>query len=349
MATEKISIIDVDEAQAGWDYSTLDEWEDDFGSSGGVTDDDLVSNDEIAVAECCASSGGDDTTLATIDGWKTDATRYIEIRLHSSETNTGVWNDANYVLSYTNSELGLYTRDEYVRILNIQFEVTQSGSSEATGISAKDIAGSPGEIRIGYCIFKGVCSGTGSARAMRLNDGDIAFKIYNNVIYGFYILNDSGFAGIWADDSSTCDIWNNTINDCYYGIKRDAGTVNVTNNLIFECTDDLSGTFNTITYNATDDDHTGDGAGNFQITQTDDDYAALVIDADGGDYNVTDDSSELYNTCNGDPSGGLYADDIIGTARDGNWDIGAFELVVVGGLSMPVAMHHYTKNIASGR
>ena len=80
--------------------------------------------------------------------------------------------------------------------------------------------------------------------------------------------------------------------NCTRGISRAAGTVDLINNAIFNCDDDLVGTFNSIVYCATDDDHSGDSATNVQISQSADDWAALVTDAAGNDFSVTDVSSE---------------------------------------------------------
>ena len=86
---------------------------------------------------------------------------------------------------------------------------------------------------------------------------------------------------------------------------------------------------NTFTNNATEQG-AGEGTDGVAITQTADNYAALVVDAAGGDFSITDTSSELYNA---GTNTGAPPDDIIGILRpqDTTVDIGAFEFPVDGG------------------
>jgi hypothetical protein len=99
------------------------------------------------------------------------------------------------------------------------------------------------------------------------------------------------------------------------------------NTAVFGNANDISGTI-TLNFCATEDGDDSGNNGNITITQTADDYAALVVDAAGGDFNITDNSSELYDAGTADIF--VEDDDIIGTARPQGaaWDIGAFELVV---------------------
>lgn len=326
MASTITKVIDPDNG-GGTDYTSLDAWED---ALGGTTDGDLVTNDEIALAQCRASGGTDDTTSVNISGWTTDATRYIKVELHSDETNTGIWNANNYTIAITHAKC-IEISEDYVRIDGIQTQSTQTDAdNNATGIWVW-AAGASNEIWVSNCIIKGVCSGTKTGWGILANDSDTILKIWNCVIDGFYISADTGFSGIYALACTSVDIWNCTIHNCTIGVNRGAGTCTVVNSLIFKCDNDFNGTI-TMTYCASDDDHTGDSVTNFVITQTADDYAALVIDATGGDFRVTDGSSELVGTGTDDPGGATQDNvDIAGTARSSTWDIGAFEYGVVVG------------------
>ena len=102
---------------------------------------------------------------------------------------------------------------------------------------------------------------------------------------------------------------------------------------------DNSGNLTAPNYCASDD---GDGTNAVTITQSASNYAALVTDAPAGDFTITNSGSELYHAGT-DLS---LSTDIIGQEWDASTpSIGAFELIV-SGVSIPVFMHHYTKNLA---
>ena len=163
MPSESKKTIDPDNG-GGTDYLSLDAWEDDLGGTSG----NLPALDIIAVAECRASSGGNDTAKVIIGGWTTDSTRYIEVRLHPDEQNTGIWNTNNYTHAITEtgpfSEVGIYIQENYVRFYDIQFESIKSGGDSFYHFAWNFITSSNLSI-INDCIFKGVCSGTGSCHA----------------------------------------------------------------------------------------------------------------------------------------------------------------------------------------
>lgn len=331
-------IVDPDNG-GGTHYTSLDAWEDNLG---GTTTGHLPNDDQIAQAQCRSSGGTDDTTAVVITGWTTDATRYIEITGEvgiGDFPSDGIFDGTKYNLALTDATI-LAVDEDYVRIRKIQFLATQTGANVAIAIS---IAGqNAGNLTIiDSCIIKGACSGTGAAQGVRVNDTDTIVTIYNTIVDGFFISSDTAFRGLDFRNSTTVNVYNCTVNNCTRGISRaTSGTVNAINYLVFECEDDFSGTI-TMTYCASDDDHTGDSATNFVITQSADDYAALVTDADGGDYSVTDASSELYQTGNGATPKGTFTDDIIDTTRDAvdlNWDIGAYELIAAAAPSGQVIM-----------
>ena len=77
MATTVTKIVDPDNG-TGTDYTSLSAWE-------AGMQKDLVSADEISVAKCRCTGGTADTTAFSINGWTTDATRYIKIWTDPSE------------------------------------------------------------------------------------------------------------------------------------------------------------------------------------------------------------------------------------------------------------------------
>ncbi len=288
-------------------------------------------SDEIFVVNCRSSAGGDDTTTFRFDGFTVDATAYLIITGDAADggdfPTDGIWDETKYI-HHNNDSVGtsIECREDYIHWDKIQFKVTETSTNIRNGLVFNVITAVNNDVRISNCIFKGICSGTGAAYGLYPTDTDLIIKIWNTIITGFFISADTDFRGIELM-CSTADTDNCTVYNCTRGINRSGGTVNLINCAIFNNDDDVAGTFNSITYSALDDAQAG--TGNIQISQSADDWAALVVDAAGDDFHVTDASSELYNTGNGATPKALFTDDIIGTTRgpaDLDWDIGAFEL-----------------------
>ena len=102
MASEDISTI---KPGGGGDYSSLEAWE-------AAEQTDLVSADTIAVAECY--DGGNclaDASNFTINGWTTDATRYICIRAASAyaHSSTGTLDTSSAYMQSSGSRTAIIT------------------------------------------------------------------------------------------------------------------------------------------------------------------------------------------------------------------------------------------------
>src|SRR3972149_2689414 len=105
---------------SGGDYTSLSAWE-------AGMQKDLVTADEISVAECYSMS---DTTAVSIDGWTTDATRYIKIYTPISERHDGKWNINKYRLIASADWTGALTVvEDYVYVDGLQIEQTASGAN----------------------------------------------------------------------------------------------------------------------------------------------------------------------------------------------------------------------------
>ena len=283
----------------------------------------------------CKSSGGSaDTSTTVFSNWTTDSTHYIKVQGGYAAGETGTpgtpENPSTYSTSYYHLEVTdadiLEIDVDYMRVDKVLIKATITGVGSCFYVNTTN---ADNDIRISNCIAYGDCTGNGSGRGIYINESQSVVYIWNSIVYGFYSVsngNDNGFVGIYLANTSSTDIWNCTLNDNRQGIYQSNGTVTADNCLIFETTRinyDLNGTI-TASYCATDDSEAG--TGNFVITQTDDDYAALVVDADGRDYDVTNASSELYGTGTDDPGGAIQDDtDIDGIARSTTWDVGAFE------------------------
>lgn len=139
---------------SGGDYTSLAAAE--AGEQG-----DLTSLDWQLDIECYASAAGDSTQV-TINGWTTDATRYIRIVCPAGERHAGTWNTGKYYMEGDIGAGGLifiledYTRVEYLQIRNTK----ASPTSDQDGSYA-------GALHLFYdgCIVRGGHKGIHSAQA----------------------------------------------------------------------------------------------------------------------------------------------------------------------------------------
>lgn len=318
-------VVDPDNG-GGTDYTSLNAWEDAFGghTSG---DGDLVGDDERAVALCRSSSGGDDELECVVGGWAdVDDPRLPVIRGTDFPTD-GVWDETKYIIHCNDDTKTAinWNAVDYGRVENIQIKVTMTAATKRYGIYCENITG--GLHTIDSCFIKGVISGSEPAYALYTADPDSNWNVFNNIVTNFINGADSDFIGIRT--SGDMNLFNNTVYDCYYGIRRSAGTTVLINCAVFNCTDDLDGAM-TVTYTGTEDAAHA-GAGNFQITQGDP-WTDLVTNPAADNFSVKDASSELYQTGNGATPKALFTDDIIGVTRpqapgsvDLDWDVGAYE------------------------
>ena len=118
-ATESIRIIRQDCTGYSNCYTSLSAWE-------AAENRNLTVTNEIAVARIEGTWTNPDTTAVTIDGWTTDATRYIRIYTAPEARHVGVWSDAKYRLS--NSGRAIYNVEPYVKIDGIQIDNKTSTS-----------------------------------------------------------------------------------------------------------------------------------------------------------------------------------------------------------------------------
>jgi len=286
-------------------------------------DGDLVTNNEIMRFLCRNSGGSADSTTA-FSGWTTGENNYLDIQVDDAYKHTGVWDDAKYRIEADNGT-GIFIAEDYVRVDGVQVQITTSGAGDGYGIFASwNQLNASNDLRVSNCFVKGVCSGTGVTHGISASDTEPNWTIWNTVLTGFISGADYQHAGMY--NSGSMDLYNVTSYNNRNGLQENGdGSYNLTNGLIFGNTNDIVGTWTSITYSAGDDADFSSGTGNFQITQVTDTYADLVTDAANGDFSITSVSSELYGTGTDDPGSGLYSDDVSGTARSSTWDIGGFE------------------------
>ena len=334
MASEVVKIVDPDNG-GGTDYTSLDAWED---ALGGTTTGHLPNDDQIAVAECRSSSGTDDTTAVFVDGWTTDATRYIRITGAGTDGDfpaDGIYDGTKYVLHNNDSDgTILNIAEDYVRIRKLQVLVTETSTNSRRGITIGALTAANNLVIIDSCIIKGACSGTGAASGVFTDNTNNIIQIYNTIICGFFISADTGFRGIDGRGAATLDVWNCTVygNSIGIGEFTIGGTLTAKNCAVGNNDDDFSGTI-TMDYIVSDDDHSGDCANYHAFPTNGAGDWSLDFATPGSDFTLLATAANLID----DGLADLFTedDDIIDTARPQGaaWDIGAFEHTVIGSVS----------------
>lgn len=331
MAATVTKVVDPDNG-GGTDYISLDAWED---ALGGTTTGHLPNDDQIAQAQCRSSSGTDDTAAVSINGWTTDATRYIEVTGEDGVgdfPSDGIYDNTKYVLHNNDSDVSFCIIDEdYVRFRKIQVLVTETVANSRRGFSIANQTDGANLILIDSCIIKGAVSGTGAGIGVRIAGTYTNITIYNTLIYDFYISADTAFRGISNTNSNATNIYNCTIYNCTQGINEVAGTVTAKNCAVGNCDDDFVGAV-TMDYIVSDDDHGGDCANYHAFPTNGAGDWSLDFTTPGSNFTLLATAANLID----DGVADLFTedDDIIDTARPQGaaWDIGAFELIVAAGI-----------------
>lgn len=289
--------------------------------------DDLYDADITATASVVIHcKGATDDGAVAILGWVTDATHTITIKVDQADRHAGVYDDSKYQIACTDNANGcLAIVEDYVFIDGVQIGATTTGTNYGITISSQNAAN---DIRISNSlIIAKSMSGTGASAGINVGDADAIVKTWNNVTYGFISGADSGFRG-YQVTAGTLASYNDTISGNYSGVFQSAGTVTVTNCLIFNNTDDLTGTI-TADYCATDDDDDRDTNGQDlnenaggEWTANTPNYATnnFALGASGVSVaHGTDDPGAAVQE-NNDIRGSSYP-------RSSVWDIGAFEYI----------------------
>lgn len=301
-------------------YQSQNQWE-----AAEQTDLDTANNTHTV--HCNRTNGGGiDQLRCLILGWTMSATDFLTIIADDFPAD-GIYDNTKYLLENNDDQSdAMNIREDYVRVVNLQILVTATTGTKK-GIVIEQV-GVANDVRIDSCFIKGTCSGTGVGYGIQVNDNSLTAIIFNTVVTGFRSGADTQFAGIINGSCVNLYVYNCTLYNNYYGVRdAGAGTVTVINCALFNNTDDNAAC--TLDYCGTEQG-AGEGTNGFTITQTADNYAALVVDAAGDDFDYTDESSELFETGNGATPKGTFTDDIIGTERPGvdlDWCVGAYDNV----------------------
>lgn len=142
---------------SGGDYTSLSAAE--AGEQG-----DLVTLDRQVTIECYAM---EDTASVLIDGWVTDATRYIRITVPISERHDGKRNGTKYRLhAPTNFSYTLRVLEDYCRFEGLQVKNTASNHEGAVLVQANNV-------RLSDCLaYDGALVASGSRMGFNVNIGN---------------------------------------------------------------------------------------------------------------------------------------------------------------------------------
>lgn len=276
--------------------------------------------DEIHVAECYAF---EDTAKATINGWTTDATRYIKIYTPTAERHDGKWDTSAYRLSLvSDSSYVLLIYEDYARVEGLQL---YQESATAAGVFFLNTGG--GEIQVSYNILRGTPATT-TGRYM-LGSGGVGpngtIKIWNNLFYN----GRNGIFHNFGDSGNTYIVYNNTLVDVeVYGIRITDSVGDVTlylkNNLV-QGTDtnyNVTSFTSLTTANNLSEDTTSPDASYRSKVVTFENEGADDFHLGSGDTEAKNNGVDL--SADGQLA---FSDDIDGDTRSAPWDIGADEYV----------------------
>lgn len=294
------------------DYSTLQAWED-------ASPANLVTADEIWRGECQNQTFSSTTTLLTIAGSTSDATRYKELTTASGASFRDHASKATNALTYNaslgaaidltgNYQAGVVVTENYTRISNLMIR----GASADTSIPLSHGALNG---RLDNCIIdnRSTSTAVGAATAI-VCSGD------NNVL-----IRRRAAVNVAAVSGSLAATWKNWTlmlpNDFSASsqlIRATYGTLTLINCAAFNCTDPASGG---ATINKT----------NCYTDATATGWTTAAFDASTGSgfENITSASLDLRirstSSLKDAGSASGASTDIIGTSRTGSFDVGAWE------------------------
>lgn len=291
---------------SGGDYSSLSSAE--AGEQG-----DLVSLDRQLDIECYSMS---DTAAVTVNGWTTDATRYVRIFTPSAERHDGKWNTSKYRLELNAAYVAPLTLNEaYTRVEGLQ--IKQTGVSGATVQMCDE------------CVLDACIVWSSSSTSGGLNTANVAAaaacRLQNSVVMGA-----GGSTGVsggynramnadnctisgWANGYSVSGAGGSAARNCYSG--NNTGSDYSGGTLTTCASEDLTGTsgLRSIAYSTANFVSVTGGSEDFHLVS-----GSALIDV-GTDLSAT------------------FTTDIDGATRSGTWDIGADEYAGAAATKAPPA------------
>ncbi len=326
---------------SGGDYTSLSAWE--AGQQA-----DIVAADQIQQAECYALV---DTTEFTIDGWTTDATRYIRIFAATGEGHSGYWDTAKFLFR-SSGVLGVNIEENFVRFEGLQFEHTDANTA-TDGVRFGSTMSSTSEVRFSKCLFKMIQSGGSGTGALVYGFPGVAggalVRFYNCVFWDAFNTDFPTSTipkGAVRNEFTRMELYNCTIYNSVWGINSQVSGAFTTKavNCLSYCDEkaaaftDFNGTFTSSNFNASTD-ATAPGA-NSIINQANTDIDFESETETNAAFLAILTTSTCVGAGTNDPLSGVYSDDIRGQTRTSTWDIGADEFVAAAPERVPQSRHY---------
>lgn len=313
-------------------YATVSEWE-------SAEQTDLVSAGDY---HHVFLDGGESLEQLVVAGWTTnDTDNYIIIEVAANSRSDGTFG-SGFRLKTTAGGAQVYQMQQ-AGTITIGLECVGTGNN-VDGCRYSTTGG----IFL-FCLFQGAAA-NGAGYSSSDNDGGMLFGC---------LVADTG-DGLFAGNADAIKLFNNTAINCGVGIERQgtSGTAaTIANNAVFgSATNDyvVPQSLAAASRNNASEDLTAVGSSPLTGLVSGD-----FTNIGAGDYSIPDNSSALYNA-GADISSDVSAfdrtdftiplEDIIGTARPqgGDWDIGAFELIVSSGITITGATANYNYSGITG-
>lgn len=299
---------------AGGDYTSLSAAE-----SGEQAD--LVSLDRQLNIECYAMV---DTAAVTIDGWTTDATRYINIYAPEAEGHSGIFTTSKYVHQVSTTFTSSFViSEDYVRLTRLQIDQGHLGSTDrASGVFVTGTAAAASsDIILDSCIVRS-CGRNSSTGGIFGGSGKVT--VYNSIVYGC----STGLRCTFNTSACTMDCYNVTAcTSANYAYHRDGGTMTLTNCYSGNSTTaDYSGTITRTSCAHSSSINTFPGSTRLLAHST---ANFVSVTAGSEDYHLVE--TALLRGMGTDLSATFTVDIDGDTRSDGAWDIGADEYAAAGG------------------
>jgi len=273
---------------------------------------DLVSAGD-SIEFVCTGTAADTSTTLFSTGWVTSSTSTVTVRPNATDLNTtGIYDTSKYRIETSAGyviNIRMISPCSHAEIKNIQSKV---GGSQAICISVK--GGSGSYLVYGCFVFDGAGAST---RGIEFGAVGTDFVIVNNVAYDF---PSRGISNTTYSGSGSRAIYNNTVDGCGVGLRWQSGsaTPRAFNNLLTNNTTDYASIGGVTTDNNVTSDGTGPDAGHINKTIT-------YVNAAGKDFQTSDADIVGLGTDLSADATFPFSTDILGVARGGSWDIGAFQ------------------------
>jgi hypothetical protein len=288
----------------------------------------LTTTDEQITFKCQSTNGNEDTAQVVVDGYTTDATRYIKIWTDPSESyrHTGKWGDTKYRINYSLTASGQYAfqvKENYTQVIGLQITMTK-GVYYGHGVSLLYPANS-------ILFDSNIVKGNGYNYYNGIVGADYGKSIIsNNISYGWLGSGTNGYGFTpGADNSSKYNyFYNNTSFANGRGFMAGANrySVLINNIAMSNATDYTAYTFGAASdYNASSDT----SAPGTTTAKSKTSYSDYFVDYTNKDFHLKGNTSSLLSL-GGNSLSGIFTNDIDGDTRSA-WDVGADEYVASGG------------------